>query len=78
METNPETGARYSQPLPAYPRDVGGPIVYAGFCDGEAGFIFRGEDGEVKRVAATKENSAVEKPRGFFHSLARLMYGSNR
>jgi hypothetical protein len=55
------------------------PIVSVGFSNGEPAYILRNRQGrEVTRVSCTKENRANEKPRGFFHSLARLMYGSNR
>ncbi len=70
--------AKYSQPLPARPRDVSGPVLRAGFVGrGEhkqPGFIFVNA-GKVEREEATRENSANEHPRGFFQSLARLMFG---
>jgi hypothetical protein len=53
-------------------------FVSVGFADGEPAYILRNRQGrELKRVSADKTNAAVEKPRGFFHALARLMYGSN-
>jgi hypothetical protein len=71
--------ARYSQPLPAKPRDVSGPVLRAGFvghgASKEPGFIFRSENGNVERQEVTAENRANERPRGFFASLARLMFG---
>ena len=73
--------ARYSQPLPT-PRDVGGPVLRAGFVgrgpDKRPGFIFRNEQGNVESQEATRENSANERPRGFFASLARIMFGGPR
>jgi hypothetical protein len=56
------------------------PVVYVGFgADGEPAYILRSQGGrELTRVAATKENAADERPRGFFASLARLMYGGQR
>jgi hypothetical protein len=77
-DSAPYYAPRYSQPLASSPPPPNPPVVRAAFVDGQPGFIFRGEDGKVKRVLATKENRANEKPAGFFHSLARLMYGSNR
>ena len=83
MATNPT----YSQPLPEQQRDVGGPVVYAGFVgdgpDKVAGFIFR-NDGvrpgaddapDEVRVAADSTNVAKETPRGFMRSLAALYWG---
>ncbi len=71
--------AKYSQPLPARPRDVSGPVVVAGFvgkgANKQPGFIFRNERGNVERQEVTAENQAQEHPRGFFSSLARLMFG---
>ncbi len=74
--------ARYSQPLPAHPRDVSGPVLRAGFVGKGAnkrpGFVFLNEQGKVERQETTAENRAQEHPRGFFASFARLMFGGPR
>jgi hypothetical protein len=70
--------ARYSQPIEATPRNVGGPVVRV--TRGRAGnpvFVFRDEFNKEHRVEANSANSAVGKPRGFFSALAR-MFGGNR
>jgi hypothetical protein len=69
--------ARYSQPIEPQPRDVGGPVVYAGFVGRfkRVGFIFRAGRKE-QRVEASRENSANDRPRGFFQSLAQLFRGN--
>jgi hypothetical protein len=84
FEEKPETPsagpARYSQPLPSTTRDARGPIVRAGFvgkgADKQPGFIFYNrETAKVEQVEATTETKANEHPRGFFQSLARMMFG---
>ncbi len=69
---------RYSQPRPSSYRHVGEDgVLFAGFVgDHEPGFILRrgGREKEIQ-VEATRENSANERPRGFFSSLARLWAG---
>jgi hypothetical protein len=65
--------SRYSQPIEATPRDVGGPVVRV--TRGRGGnpvFVFRDERNREIRVEATRENSAVDKPRGFFSALAAI------
>jgi hypothetical protein len=72
--------ARYSQPIEPQPRDVGGPIIRAGFvgkgANKRVGFIFKGVRGREVRVEANHANSADERPRGFFSALARIFGGS--
>jgi hypothetical protein len=67
---------RYSQPRPSTFRNVGEDgVVYAGFVNGEPGFVLRqGRQKEI-REEATPQNQANEHPRGFFSSLARIMFG---
>jgi hypothetical protein len=68
--------ARYSQPLESNFRNVGeNGVLYSGFVDGEPGFILRRHGKKPIRVEATRENSANQAPRGFFASLARIMFG---
>ena len=74
--------AKYSQPLPSSTSGLEPLILRAGFIGKHKaiGFLFvRKTKGGYKReeVEATPQNSANEKPRGFFQCLARL-YGSNR
>jgi hypothetical protein len=66
---------RYSQPLRATPRESERGVVFAGFVFGQPGFIVREPGKKELRKEATRENQAQEKPRGFLHSLARLMFG---
>jgi hypothetical protein len=67
---------RYSQPLPARPRDVSGPVLRAGFVGQGAnkvpGFIFRNENGKVEHQEVTPETKAQEHPRSFGSALGRL------
>jgi hypothetical protein len=65
---------RYSQPLAETPREAS-PVVFAGFVGGEVGFILRQRGEKEIRTEATRANSANERPRGFFSSLARLWAG---
>jgi hypothetical protein len=71
---------RYSQPLPPSYRHSGEDgVVFAGFVDGEPGFILRrGRKKKEIQTEATRENSANERPRGFFASFARLMFGGRQ
>lgn len=73
---------RYSQPIEATPRDVGGPVVKAGFIGKGAhkrvGFIFLNAKGKVTEAEATRENEANLHPRGFFQSLARIFGGGSQ
>jgi len=70
---------RYSQPIAPTPRNVGGPVLRVGFGrNGQPAFIFRDEDGTEKQVEATRENEANLHPRGFFRSLARLVFGPTK
>jgi hypothetical protein len=66
--------AKYSQPLPAALRESP-PIVYAGFVGDGIGFIVRQRGKKEICEAMTRENQANEKPKGFFASFARLMFG---
>jgi hypothetical protein len=74
--------ARYSQPIEPTPRDVGGPIVKAGFVGKGAnkrpGFIFRNAKGQVAHAEVTPATEAKQNPRGFFQSLARIVFGGPR
>jgi hypothetical protein len=71
----PTPQTKYSQPLPETRRFLNAPTVFAGFVNGKPGFIFT-ENGKQKRVEASKTNSAVTAPSGFFRSLARMFGGS--
>jgi hypothetical protein len=74
--------ARYSQPIEPTPRDVGGPIVKVGFIGKGAhkrvGFIFLNQRGKVAQAEVTAETQAKQNPRGFFQSLARIVFGGPR
>jgi hypothetical protein len=68
--------ARYSQPIEPTSRDVGGPVIRVGFgCNGQPAYIFHDERRREIRQSCTPENSAVEKPRGFFRAMAKLFGG---
>jgi hypothetical protein len=72
--------ARYSQPIEPTPRDVGGPIVKAGFIGKGAnkrpGFVFVNQKGKAAHAEVTPATEAKQNPRGFFQSLARIFGGS--
>jgi hypothetical protein len=72
--------ARYSADYLRETQPAAPPVVHLGFgSDGETSFILRSQGGrELKRVSATTEDSADERPVGLFCALARLMYGSRR
>ena len=65
--------ARYSQPLPALPRDESSPVVHAGFTnDGSPGYIVRERGRREIREESTRENRTREHPGGFGAALGRL------
>jgi hypothetical protein len=80
LDTPPEDSR--ARTLPAFPRDVDGPILRAGFVGSGAnrqpGFIFCDAKGETREVPATKQNEAKTKPRGFLGALAQMWAGGNR
>lgn len=70
---------KYSQPLPSSHRHVGeNGILYAGFVNGQVGFILRQRGEKEIREPLTRENRANEHPRGFFQSLTRIFFGDPR
>jgi len=75
VETTPQVRScptQYSQPPQSSYRNVGEQgILYAGFVHGEPGFILRKSRKDIQ-VAATRENSAKQKPGGFAQALGRL------
>jgi hypothetical protein len=71
--------AKYSQPLPEHPGPEGPPVVVAGFVGRgrhkRPGFIFLNQKGKVAHAEVTPATEAKQNPRGFFQSLARIVFG---
>jgi hypothetical protein len=69
-------GPRYSQPLQG---TLPAPAPVVRVTRGRGGkpvFVFNDERGREIKVEATRENSAVEKPRGFARAFARMFWGN--